>query len=107
MSGVLHSHFLEYFKLILISSYGVHIEKPGYFTDSLIKVDTKTQRTKVWSPSTNHLPSEPIFVAHPNATSEDDGVILTVALDAKRKLSSLVVIDAKCMEEIARAEQES
>lgn len=50
------------------------------------------------------MPSEPIFVAHPNATEEEDGVLLTVALDAIRRTSALVVIDAKDMEELARAE---
>ncbi|KAL7935145.1 carotenoid oxygenase [Trichoderma chlorosporum] len=85
-------------------AYGIHVEKPGYFADSIIKVDTKSWTTKIWAPSVDHLPSEPIFVPRPNSTDEDDGVLLTVALDAKRRLSSLIVIDAKNMEELARAE---
>lgn len=85
-------------------AYGIHIEKPGYFADSIVKIDTTTQTTKIWTPATDHLPSEPIFVASPNGTAEDDGVLLTVALDAKRKLSALVVIDAISMKELGRAE---
>lgn len=85
-------------------SYGIHIKERGFFTDSLIKVDTHTRRTNIWKPRTPHLPSEPVFVANPQGTCEDDGVLLTMALDANRKQSVLVVIDAKNMKEIARAE---
>lgn len=50
------------------------------------------------------MPSEPIFVARPGGTKEDDGVLLTVALDAKRKLSCLIILNAQTMKEIGRAE---
>ncbi|OBT71104.1 hypothetical protein VF21_09515 [Pseudogymnoascus sp. 05NY08] len=85
-------------------AYGIHIKERGFFTDSLIKVDTHTRRTTIWKPRTPHLPSEPVFVANPKGTCEDDGVLLTMALEANRKQSVLVVIDAKSMKEIARAE---
>jgi carotenoid cleavage dioxygenase-like enzyme len=48
------------------------------------------------------LPSEPIFVEKPNATSEDDGVVLTQVIGDK--YDSLVVLDAKTLEEVAIAE---
>ncbi|KAK4900157.1 hypothetical protein LTR49_027521, partial [Elasticomyces elasticus] len=85
-------------------AYGIHTEKPGYFADSLIKIDTTAQTSLVWSPTTNHLPSEPIFVANPTGSgAEDDGVLLTIAMEAKRKKSSLIVIDATTMVELGRA----
>lgn len=84
-------------------AYGLHVDKPGYFVDSVIKVDTKTQTWKTWIPKTNHLPTEPIFVARPGAVDEDDGVLLSVAMDAEAGSSALVFIDARNMEEIARA----
>jgi len=85
-------------------AYGMHAVKPGYFSDSIIKIDdTETKKTKVWVPKNNHLPSEPIFVARSGGKSEDDGVLLTVAMDTSVKLSSMVVIDAKAMKEIGRA----
>ncbi|KAL7915562.1 carotenoid oxygenase [Trichoderma velutinum] len=84
-------------------AYGIHVEKIGYFADSIIKVDTETQSWKIWSPETKQLPSEPIFVPRPGATAEDDGVVLTVAMDSAEKKSSLVVIDATTMKEISRA----
>ncbi len=86
-------------------AYGVHTDKPGYFTDSLIKVDTKTRTSIVWNPKTNHLPSEPVFVANPlGSGAEDDGVLLTIAMDAERKKSSLIVINATTMGELGRAQ---
>jgi torulene dioxygenase len=84
-------------------AYGIHVEKPGFFADSIIKIDVHTQTSKLWVPETNHLPSEPIFVARPGVEKEDDGVLLIVAMDEERELSSLVVIDACTMKEIGRA----
>jgi carotenoid cleavage dioxygenase-like enzyme len=47
------------------------------------------------------LPSEPIFVERPGATSEDDGVLLVMVLAEDRDFLS--IIDAKSFKEIARA----
>ena len=53
-------------------------------------------------------PSEPVFAKRPGGTAEDDGVLLSVALDTSpskgKGQSALVVIDAKTMKEVARAE---
>lgn len=84
-------------------AYGVHTVKPGYLMDSIIKIDTHTQTSKIWVPDWNHVPSEPIFVERPGCEDEDDGVLLTVALDSTTSLSSMIVLDAKTMEEIGRA----
>ncbi|CAG7565933.1 unnamed protein product [Fusarium equiseti] len=84
-------------------AYGMHAVKPGYLSDSIIKIDTETKKTKVWVPKKNHLPSESIFVARPGGKSEDNGVLLTVTMDTSVKLSSMVVFEAKTMKEIGRA----
>lgn len=84
-------------------AYGVHTVKKGFFVDSIVKIDIETQTTKLWVPESNHLPSEPIFVARPGCDDEDDGVLLTVAMDSAISRSNLVVIDAKSMEELGRA----
>lgn len=84
-------------------SYGVHCAKPGYFADSLIKLDMKTGQWKVWEPCTPQLPSEPIFVAAPEAENEDDGVLLFVTMNSDTRASSLVVLNAITMEEMGRA----
>ena len=83
--------------------YGMHVEKRGYFADSLIKTDISKRTTRVWSPRHNSLPSEPIFVADPKSSAEDDAVLMSVVLDSSRRRSSLVFINARSMEEIARA----
>ncbi|KAH8656325.1 carotenoid oxygenase [Ilyonectria robusta] len=84
-------------------TYGIHVQTPGHFSDSIIKIDTETKEVKTWSPSIKHVASEPIFVPTPGAEREDDGVILTVAMDSAQRASSLVVIDATTMQEIGRA----
>ena len=83
-------------------AYRMHAVKPGYFSNSIIKIDTNTKKTKVWVSQKNHLPSELIFVARPSGKSEDDSVLLTVAMDTSMKLSLIVIIDAKTIKEIGR-----
>ena len=39
-------------------------------------------------------PTEPIFIPNPNATKEDDGILLSVILDGEKGLSYLGVFDA-------------
>jgi beta,beta-carotene 9',10'-dioxygenase len=45
-----------------------------------------------------------VFVERPGATAEDDGVILSVVLDAQSERSFMLVLDAASFEELARAE---
>jgi len=39
-----------------------------------VRLDIKTKQTKLWEEE-DCLPSEPVFVARPGATEEDDGKI--------------------------------
>lgn len=71
------------------------------FPDALVKIDVKTKAAMYWSEK-GYTPGEPIFVANPNGTDEDDGVLLAVVLDGFNKASYLIVLDAKTMKEIAR-----
>lgn len=67
----------------------------------------ESEYAKIWR-LPDVVPSEPIFAPRPDGTSEDDGVLLSVALDSSLEKgagqSALVVIDARTMEEVARAE---
>ena len=45
-----------------------------------------------------------MFVARPNAEDEDDGVLLSVVLDASAGTSFLLVLDASDLSELARAD---
>ena len=48
-------------------------------------------------------PGEPVYVPRPGADSEDDGVLLSVLLEPERGASSLLVLDAADLGELARA----
>lgn len=96
-------------------AYGIHTQRDSEHSlstalaNSIIKLDMHTGKTCVWRDrSGNHVPGEPIFVPQPTEgdmeLSEDAGVLLTVALNAQKGLSALVVINAQTMEEVARAE---
>ena len=50
------------------------------------------------------LPGRGVFVRAPDARREDDGVALSVVLDARRRTSFLLVLDARSFTERARAE---
>jgi len=81
--------------------YAVYLSNHAGIFDSLVKVDTLGSDTR-WQVEGTY-PSEPIFIPNPYSKSEDDGVLLSVVLDTKKKDSFLVVIDAKSMNEIGRA----
>uniref|UniRef100_A0A3Q2CD41 Beta-carotene oxygenase 2b n=1 Tax=Cyprinodon variegatus TaxID=28743 RepID=A0A3Q2CD41_CYPVA len=71
--------------------------------DTLLKMDLQRKQMKVWD-HPGLYPSEPIFVPRPNATEEDDGVILSVVITPnKDKSTFLLVLDAKTFEELGRA----
>jgi torulene dioxygenase len=53
------------------------------------------------------VPGEPIFVPDPNGTEEDDGVILSIVLIGELAKSILIVLNAKDMTELGRAEMET
>jgi beta-carotene 15,15'-monooxygenase len=80
----------------------------------LVKIDTETRTVTEFTDDAHHF-SEPIFVprvdpraetagdADPDETPEDDGVVLSVALDTDGGHSWLVVLDGESFEERARA----
>jgi carotenoid cleavage dioxygenase-like enzyme len=73
------------------------------WTNQLVKMDVTTGESQVWS-EPGCYPGEPLFVHRPDGTAEDDGVVLSVVLDAETERSFLLVLDAGTFEEVARAE---
>ncbi|XP_063072594.1 carotenoid-cleaving dioxygenase, mitochondrial-like [Engraulis encrasicolus] len=72
--------------------------------DSLIKMDLQGKKMKVWE-QPGFYPSEPVYVPTPDATEEDEGVILSVVVTPNEdKGTFLLVLDAKTFEELGRAE---
>ena len=81
--------------------YGVYSK--GVERMNLVKKDLcNHMKDLIWSVP-NHYASEPWFVANPDATTEDDGVLLDVVLDGNKGKSYLAVFDAKTMKLINRA----
>lgn len=85
--------------------YGVSMNPAGprWFYDQLVKIEVQTGQTEVWREE-NCYPGEPVFVGAPGRLAEDEGVILSVVLDAQRGSSFLLVLDAVSFTEIGRAE---
>jgi beta,beta-carotene 9',10'-dioxygenase len=70
--------------------------------DRIVKVDTHDGTMRSWS-EPECYPGEPVFVARPDAEREDEGVLLSVVLDADAGTSFLLVLDAADLRELARA----
>ena len=74
------------------------------FMDGLCKVDTVTGTGIKWENPLGHSPGEVIFLANPDGTEEDDGVLLTIVLDGFNETSYLLCLDARTMAEMGRAD---
>lgn len=84
-------------------AYGTSRSDGGRFIDQLAKVDVHSGEAVVWrEPDT--YPGEPVFIARPGGSGEDEGVVLSVVLDAQRETSFLLCLDAATFAEVARAE---
>ncbi|KIK16449.1 hypothetical protein PISMIDRAFT_686223 [Pisolithus microcarpus 441] len=85
--------------------YGACDRDLSTFFDGLVKYDMETQTASYFSVH-GHSPGEAIFVPKPGGAAEDDGVLLSVVLDGYTEKSYLLVLDAKTMEEVGRAEMD-
>lgn len=93
---------------------GTHLYAGGEYLEwGIVKLDHKISEqyhyTKGNMPSAtvwkarDSFPSEVVFVANPNGELEDDGVLLSQVFDSNRNESYLLVLDAKTLNEVARA----
>ncbi len=78
-------------------------EKRKGFYNQIVKVDIETGKDSRWF-AEDCYPGEPVFVKRPDSEGEDDGLLLSVVLNAQKGDSFLLVLDAHSMNEIARAE---
>ncbi|CAN9498320.1 unnamed protein product [Ophioblennius macclurei] len=82
--------------------YGSRLEWSPH-PNKIAKFDIVTRKHVEWHQE-NCYPSEPVFVASPGAMEEDDGVILSSVVSPDPAISPfMLVLNAKTMEEIARA----
>ena len=79
------------------------VSEAGDWIDRIVHADV-VQRTSTEWHEPDCWPGEPVFVARPDGTEEDDGVLLSVVLDGRRDTSFLLVLDAANLAELARAE---
>lgn len=77
-------------------------ETPDDFLNQIVKFDTRRETTRNWRQASSY-PGEAVFVRRPGATHEDDGVLLSVVLDAAAGTSFLLILDAHSLQELARA----
>ncbi|KAJ5089973.1 Carotenoid oxygenase [Penicillium argentinense] len=82
--------------------YSTTFRGEATLTDGIMKFDCDKQESQLWA-CHGHSPGEPIFVANPDGTSEDDGVLLSVVLDGMRGTSYLLCLDARNLKELGRA----
>jgi carotenoid cleavage dioxygenase-like enzyme len=82
--------------------YGNGPGEAGGFLDTIQKGDVVERSTVEWS-EPGAYPGEPVFVPAPDAEREDDGVLLSLVLDAPAQSSFLLVLDAGDLSEVARA----
>jgi carotenoid cleavage dioxygenase-like enzyme len=72
------------------------------FMDRISKYDVSTGVVLHWRED-GCYPGEPVFVAAPEGSGEDEGAILSVVFDTAKDRSFLLVLDAATLEERARA----
>jgi len=70
------------------------------FLNSIQKINVQSGHIQLWKKD-HYYPGEAIFVARDNATSEDDGVLLSIVYHAGMQCSLLAIIDAITMQDIA------
>jgi beta,beta-carotene 9',10'-dioxygenase len=83
-------------------AYAAGTSGPAAF-DRLLKVDVTDGSARRWAEN-GCYPGEPVFVPAPGSDGEDEGVVMSVVLDAAAGRSFLLVLDAGSFEELARAE---
>ena len=66
------------------------IKNPLHLNSQLVKVDLATCEEQVWWEE-DKLVSEPVFIAAPGASEEDQGVVLSAILDKVKHIISYIV----------------
>ncbi|MHB8532005.1 MAG: carotenoid oxygenase family protein, partial [Solirubrobacteraceae bacterium] len=82
--------------------WGNAIGEAGWI-EEIVRVDLADGSASRWAED-GCYPGEPVFVARPGSETEDDGVLVSVVLDSATERSFLLVLDARDLEELARAQ---
>ena len=96
----------QYVYQVGVKSCNANDPKRSQFWDSLFKTTVSFDgngETIIWDDAENKTYlNEPIFLANPNGVKEDDGVLLSEALDSSTNSSFLLMLNATNMKELAR-----
>ncbi|CAN6721403.1 unnamed protein product [Malus baccata var. baccata] len=82
-------------------AYACGAQRPCNFPNTLTKIDLVEKKAKNWYDE-GAVPSEPLFVARPGSTEEDDGVVISM-ISEKNGDGYALLLDGSTFEEIARA----
>ncbi|KAJ8751149.1 hypothetical protein K2173_016330 [Erythroxylum novogranatense] len=82
-------------------AYACGAQRPCNFPNTLTKIDFFEKKAQNWYDE-GSIPSEPLFVARPGATEEDDGVVISMISELNGGGYALL-LDGTTFEEIARA----
>jgi all-trans-8'-apo-beta-carotenal 15,15'-oxygenase len=64
----------------------------------LLKWDSQSQKSTVWSAAPRGFMGEPVFVPKPQSQGEDEGWLLILMYNAERSCSDVVILDAQQIE---------
>ncbi|HIK45665.1 MAG TPA: carotenoid oxygenase family protein [Leptolyngbyaceae cyanobacterium M65_K2018_010] len=62
---------------------------------ALLKLDTQTGQTDIWSAAPRGFMGEPLFVPRPQATDPDEGWVIAMVYDGERRCSDVVILDGR------------
>lgn len=82
--------------------WGAGTDGTGFF-DRIVRADLADRSSTTWSEA-DCWPGEPVFVSRPDASGEGDGVLLSLVLDGAAGTTFLLVLDARTLAEIGRAQ---
>lgn len=82
--------------------YGVGDSGHSTLSDSIIKLDLQDRSVRRWSEH-GQTAGEAIFIADPQGTDEDDGLLLTVVLDGIEGKSYLLALNARDLRVMGKA----
>lgn len=86
-------------------TYGLGLNH--FIPDRIVKLNVQTREAREWLEE-DCYPSEPLFVPAPDATEEDDGVLLSIVVKpGAERPGFLLLLDAATLTELARAEVET
>ncbi|KAF2349598.1 Carotenoid oxygenase [Trinorchestia longiramus] len=87
--------------------YGCGGWEQGYFKGSIGKVDVETGECWKWQATEHTISTEALFIPHPEARDEDDGVLVCNTVSTRPdERDAMVILDAKTLQPIAKAEIE-